>query len=164
MIYALIENDALELRRQEFAEPPNNPPGKPQWKWLPVIREDTPSYDPLRERVDLDVVIEAEQVSETWAVSLKTADERKASVDAELARLVEAGLGTIPSRLKLVTHGVLLIDAVLQGAITINDPQFDTLRAIATWWRAMEAHALSLRTQINNGGHPAITGWPVQEP
>jgi len=162
MRYALVENDSAVLRYQEFPE--NGAPelpGKPQWNWRPVVTEPAPEYDPLRQSLAPVTDVGETEVTEGWEIATLDAAARSASVDAELARLLEASLGPVTHRLKRVTEGVLLLDAHARGDVEIDAPEFDSLREIGAWWQAMEAHAGALRDAIAQGGNPEIGGWPV---
>ena len=81
-LFALTENNIFTGRTQEaaVAQPL---PGKPQFKWLPLIDINPPFNSETQKRTGPAVVVSADSVTRTWTVTDKTAAELDAEKDAE---------------------------------------------------------------------------------
>lgn len=76
--YALIL-DGAELRRADFdGEAPTLAPNK--GKWVPVIRQPRPDFNPLDQAVDPMVTIGEGALAEGWVVRPCTPEERSAAL------------------------------------------------------------------------------------
>ena len=163
MKYVLLRNGAIDRTRDWGSETPPDLSHKTEsLKWVPKITEEKPAYDSNRESLENTTTINENDVTYGWTVVALSKDARKAKVDALSASAVQDGLGDITDRLATMTQATLLLDAVSQGIITNADPQLTPLRDLGAWWQATQAHADSLKADIDADLAPDITaGWPV---
>ena len=163
MKYVLLRNGAIDRTKDWGSETPPDLSHKTEpLKWVPEIQEDQPAYDSNREKLEKTITINENDVTYGWTAVALSKDERKAKVDDISASAVQDGLGDITDRLATLTQATLLLDAVNQGLITNDDPSLTPLRDLGAWWQGTQAHAASLKADIDADLDPDITaGWPV---
>jgi hypothetical protein len=84
--YALVV-DGRVTRFQEYDGKPQDPLGKPNWKWMAVERTAAPAYDQITSRLKQSVIIGTDIVSVTYTVEPRSTADVEGKVKAELEKL-----------------------------------------------------------------------------
>jgi len=88
---ALLENGAIKEFRVFDGACPNNPAGKPQFKWLPAPLAAVPSYDSEAQVLSGPMhTIEPNQVTQSYSVRNKTAQELDADKVGRVNAIADA--------------------------------------------------------------------------